>query len=282
MRKRSVSSGATPGASENRSAVPPEAHSPYALPDEDEWWERFFESSDSIKLSYFPSTPETQRELDGIHRLLRPKPSDCILDVCCGMGRHAVPLAASGCRIVGVDRSAMMVGMATDAARQAGAACQFVQADAGRLPFPSGQFTKVLNLFNSFGYCETDEGNVRVLAETARCLKPGGEFLLEIRNKVQQLRAVPYSRFESLPGGCRVRLHCYYDAERRRLNSEWTDADDQDVLHHFASIRLYEPDEITSMLNSVGLRVAGVYGDYDGAPFDRWHWKLVLLCRKSQ
>jgi len=262
-------------------AVPDEPHSPYALQDEAEWWERFFESPDSIQLSYFPSTPETQRELEGIRRLLQPGASDRVLDACCGMGRHAVPLAATGCHIVGVDRSAMMVGMATEAARQAGAMCHFVRADAGWLPFAGEQFTKALNLFNSFGYCETDTGNVRVLAEAARCLQPGGEFLLETRNKLQQLVAVPYGRYERLAGGRRVRLHCYYDAARRRLNSEWTDADDEDVLHHFASIRLYDLDEITGMLTGVGLRVVGVYGDYDGAAFERWHWKLILLCRKN-
>jgi SAM-dependent methyltransferase len=258
-----------------------EAHIPYAGPNEAEWWERFFESPDSIALSYFPSTPETQRELDGIRRILRLKAADRILDACCGMGRHAVPLALDGCRVVGVDRSGMMVGMAAETARRAGARCQFVRADAGRLPFPTRHFTKVLNLFNSFGYCETDGGNTRVLAEAARCLRTGGTLLLETRNKPQQLVAVPYSRFETLPGGRHVRLYCYYDATRRRLNSEWTDADDDDVLHHFASIRLYDLDEITSMLASVGLRVAHVYGDYDGACFERWHWKVILLCCKN-
>ncbi|MGD8239261.1 MAG: class I SAM-dependent methyltransferase [Armatimonadota bacterium] len=282
MREQPAANDAEARAAGSMAAVPHEAHIPYALSDEAEWWERFFESPDSIPLSYFPSTPETQRELDGIRRLLQPRPSDRILDACCGMGRHAVPLAAGGCRLVGVDRSHMMVGMATEAARQAGAACRFIQADAGRLPFPSGHFTKVLNLFNSFGYCETDEGNIRVLAETARCLQPGGTFLLETRNKLQQLVAVPYTRCERLPGGRRVRLRCYYDAARRRLNSEWTDAQDEDILHHFASIRLYDLDEITGMLNSVGLHVVTTYGEYDGAAFDRWHWKLVLLCHKSR
>lgn len=281
MRKPSVRRDDAARAAESTSGVPQEPHVPYALPDEDQWWERFFESPDSIKLSYFPAPPETQRELDGIPHLLRLRPRDRILDACCGMGRHAVPLAAIYPHIVGVDRSAMMVGMAADAAARARVPCRFVRADAGRLPFRAGQFTKALNLFNSFGYCETDEGNIRVLAETARCLEPGGVFLLEIRNKVQQLMAVPYSRGERLAAGLRVRLHCYYDASRRRLNSEWTDADDPDVLHHFASIRLYDPGEIKSMLTSAGLRVVGLYGDYDGAPFEPWHWKLILLCRKD-
>jgi hypothetical protein len=93
--------------------------------------------------------------------------------------------------------------------------------------------------------------------------------------------AVPYTRGERLPGGHRVRLRCYYDAQRRRLNSEWTDAKDEDILHHFASIRIYDLEELTGMLTSVGLRVEGTYGDYDGEAFELWHWKVILLCRKG-
>jgi ubiquinone/menaquinone biosynthesis C-methylase UbiE len=257
-----------------------EAHSAYAGAGEPEWWERFFESPDSVRWSYVPAEPETEREVAGVRRLLRLKPSDRILDVCCGMGRHAVALGALGYGVVGIDRSAMMVSMATETASSMGAGCWFVRADAGRLPFGQ-RFTKVLNLFNSFGYCETDEGNLRILAETARCLEPGGELLLETRNKARQLLALPYGRYERLTGGHRVRLRCYYDATRRRLNSEWTDADDEDVLHHFASIRLYDLDELKSMLSAAGLRIAGIYGDYDGTPFDQRHRQLILLCRRA-
>ncbi len=45
-------------------------------------------------------------EIDSIQTLLPLKPPAKILDLCCGVGRHAVELAKRGFTVTGVDRQA--------------------------------------------------------------------------------------------------------------------------------------------------------------------------------
>jgi SAM-dependent methyltransferase len=59
------------------------------------WFETFLRT-------YWPS--ETARELDSVARCLPQPEFHTIFDVCCGPGRYALPLAARGYRVTGVDR----------------------------------------------------------------------------------------------------------------------------------------------------------------------------------
>ena len=246
-----------------------------------EWWQRFFESPDSIPLSYFPSERETAAEVEGVETLLRLTHEDEVLDACCGMGRHLVPLRSQGFRVVGLDYSQMMLRKARETAARAGVRCHLVRADASRLPFPSGCFTKVMNLFNSFGYSMSDEDNLRVLQESSRCLTDGGELLLETRNKLYQLAGLPTTFSVRLPGGRRLQLSSFYDRRGRRLTSEWSAPGDHEAPVYCASIRLYEVAELKAMLDASGLRLVGLYGNYRGHPFRRANRQLILHARKA-
>ncbi len=70
--------------------------------------------------------------------LARPR----ALDIGCGAGRHAIPLAQSGWDVVAVDRSmAMLLAAHPRAAReQVAARTQFVQAEMHRLPAADRRF----------------------------------------------------------------------------------------------------------------------------------------------
>src|SRR3989442_4920267 len=65
--------------------------------------------------------------------------SSRLLDVGCGTGRLAVPLSAR-CRVVGVDVSREMIGVA----RAKGSPATFILGEAGRLPFPDRTFDTAL------------------------------------------------------------------------------------------------------------------------------------------
>src|SRR5689334_23541178 len=63
------------------------------------------------------------------------------LDLGCGSGTYATRLAARGAQVVGVDLSAMMLGLARDRARANEVALELLVADIGKpLPLASAQF----------------------------------------------------------------------------------------------------------------------------------------------
>ncbi|HEX3213864.1 MAG TPA: class I SAM-dependent methyltransferase, partial [Actinomycetota bacterium] len=120
----------------------------------------------------------TAAEVNGVVGQLGLAPGARLLDLCCGPGRHAVPLAQLGYRVTGLDLSRPLLARAAAAA--AGQRVGLVAADMRRLPFADGSFDAVLNLFNAFGYLEDEAQDELVLAEVARVLAPGGRFLQEL------------------------------------------------------------------------------------------------------
>jgi SAM-dependent methyltransferase len=96
-----------------------------------------------------------------------------VLDVGCGTGVTPRYLAQTiGCRVVGVDSSARMIGWAQRQARRAGTGDRVTLgvADAQRLPFADGTFDAVI--------CESVTAFVPdkpgAVAEYARVTRPGG------------------------------------------------------------------------------------------------------------
>ena len=250
------------------------------LPERPDWWRRFFESTDSLQIAGFPVDWETDQEVSGLQRLLHLRPGHRILDVCCGPGRHLVRLARAGIRPIGLDVAALMLQLCRRdlGPRQTG--YPLVRAEAQRLPFRDAQFDFILNLFNSFGYMEDDEENFLVLRETARCLRCGGTFFLETRNREQQLLLAPFTHTARLPGGGHAHMTVSFDAAIQRMNSRWYAGDESGPLIHYASIRLYTLDELREMFDAAGLRIQRVLGGYDGQPFRPHHRQLIILAQK--
>jgi ubiquinone/menaquinone biosynthesis C-methylase UbiE len=80
-------------------------------------------------------------------KLLELKESDNVLDVACGRGASAVPLAREfGCRITGVDLSEKNINLAKSGAEEAHLSerLEFVLGDAEKLKFEDATFTAVL------------------------------------------------------------------------------------------------------------------------------------------
>jgi 23S rRNA (uracil1939-C5)-methyltransferase len=62
--------------------------------------------------------------------LADPRPGEEVLDLCCGLGNLAVPAAARGARVLGVDLDGEAVRQARDNARRARCDATFVRGDA--------------------------------------------------------------------------------------------------------------------------------------------------------
>jgi SAM-dependent methyltransferase len=242
-----------------------------------DWWRRFFETTDSLELSFFPDARETGREIRGLRKLLGLTRDDRIADICCGFGRHTVPLLARKHNVVGLDASAMMLLGARFEMENAGVRGPLVRGDAACLPFTDGAFDVVLNLFNSFGYFADDGQNLRVLSEAHRVLKPGGRFFLDTRNREFQILYAPYCQTVTVSEDRDFVLRCSYDRERRRLLSRWSLPGKPQAVVHEASIRLYGTDELRELLERAGFLVTGVYGNYQGHDFEGWHRQMIYV-----
>ncbi len=118
-----------------------------------------------------------------------------ILDLCCGMGRHARALAAQGYEVTGVERDTQAVAAARD---QAGGPT-YIQADVRDYQPGAAAFDAVAIMSQSFGYFDPAT-NVGLLGRLAAALRPGGRLLLDLWNPAFFLPRQGQRTFE-LPAG---------------------------------------------------------------------------------
>ena len=105
---------------------------------------------------------------------LAPKPGERILDLGCGTGTLTSEIAAHGADVLGIDRSAEMIGEASKKFPQ----LQFEVCDARALPF-SGEFDAV---FSNAALHWVPEAE-KVTKGISRALKSGGRFVAEFGGK---------------------------------------------------------------------------------------------------
>ena len=92
------------------------------------------------------------------------------LDVACGAGRHALPLAEHGWRVVGVDISPVGLRIAQAAARERQLQLDLVALDMERWPLPSAHF----DLICVFRYLDRS-----LFPRLVEALRPGGTLIYE-------------------------------------------------------------------------------------------------------
>jgi 2-polyprenyl-3-methyl-5-hydroxy-6-metoxy-1,4-benzoquinol methylase len=120
-----------------------------------------------------------QREFVNRHAM----PGARVLDIGCAAGRASLALAASGDRVVAIDRCATMVGEAAGLARTRGLDLGFCVMDARALGFAEATFDTVLMLGSTLSYIPGRDARIRVLSQACRVLKPGGKLLVETQSR---------------------------------------------------------------------------------------------------
>lgn len=97
-----------------------------------------------------------------------------VLDVACGTGNTAIPLARRGCIVTGIDLSTKQLGHARENAAAQGLAITFEEGDAEALPYGNATFDAVVSVFGAM-FAPRPE---LVASEFARVLRPGGRLAM--------------------------------------------------------------------------------------------------------
>ncbi|MDH3864354.1 MAG: methyltransferase domain-containing protein [Gammaproteobacteria bacterium] len=146
-----------------------------------DWWRDIFNANYLRTDGDVVEDPDiTEGEIDAFLELVDVEQDACILDLCCGQGRHLLELARRGfTNLYGVDRSHYLISRARRIARQHGYTATFREGDARKLRFRDNTFDLIYLAGNSFGYFESAEDDIAVLTELRRLLKPAGQLLID-------------------------------------------------------------------------------------------------------
>jgi len=244
------------------------------------WYIDFF-GHDYLRIYQPFLTPErTERQVEELIKLLALPPGSKILDLCCGHGRHAIPLAQRGYEVTGLDLSEVFLQKAQADAEAQGVSVRWVRSDMREIPFED-EFDAVINMFSAFGYLEDEEEDLKVLHQVRKALKPGGLFLMEIIHREALMRrfeprgwhygedgmiVLEDRRFNLLTGRNEVEVTLIYPDGKRT------------VYHH--AMRIYSLTELARLLQAAGLTVEATYGGLDGNELTLDSRRLVILARK--
>jgi len=115
--------------------------------------------------------------LERVFRRFRTAPKT-VLDLGCGTGNHALPMARRGYRVTGIDQSREMLALARKKAASLRTRPRFVHADMRS--FHLGRtFDAAVCMFGAFGYVLPERDAVRSLRSVHAHLEPGGLYVFE-------------------------------------------------------------------------------------------------------
>lgn len=212
-----------------------------------------------------------------------------VLDLCCGTGLVALPVAAMGLSVTGVDLVATMLAHAQAKAERDDIDVRWIHADVRDLALPR-RFGFVILTGNAFQAFLTKADQQALLASVRRHLAPEGVFGFETRNPAgHELRDEPEGPTEIDyvdVAGRRVLLSSsqHWDAAMQVVHwttfRRWADGDGtpQSRTTRIAC-RFTSADEIEDLLEAAGFDIVAQYGDWDFAPLRARGERLITLCR---
>ena len=218
-----------------------------------------------------------------------------VLELAVGTGRLAVPLAAAGHEVTGVDVDPAMLARARSAAAAAGgdvaARLELVEADIVGLMLPAaGRFRLAFVALNSLLLLDSRSAQRAALATLAAHLAPGGLAVVDVwtpapEDLVRFDGRVSLEYLRSEPGTDRFVTKvasAEYDPVRQaiRLTTIYEEGAPGEPAARWARIdrlRLVSVDELTGFAEDAGLRIEIVAGGYDLEPVGPAGDRAVLV-----
>ena len=207
------------------------------------------------------------RHVEWIDGVLLGGKASAILDLGCGPGLYAVRLARRGHTVTGVDFSPASIAYARQQAAEAGAACEFVEADIRRADYGVGRFDLAMLIFGEFNVFHPDDARA-ILRRVHAGLTHDGVIVLEVHtlDAVQRTGEAATSWYGSNGGLFSQKPHLlltenFWLPERQVSVERYfvVDAESGEVTRHAAAMQAYSEEQLRTLLTETGFGEVTIY-----------------------
>jgi len=188
-----------------------------------------------------------------------------VLELGIGTGRVALPLAARGVKVSGIDASPAMVAQLR---QKPGGATIPVEIGSFADVRTRGPFALVYVVFNTFFALLTQEEQLRCFARVAKRLAPSGAFVIEAFvpdlsrfDRGQRTSALELSDNRVVIDAAQL------DAAKQLVRSEHIAISNDGIQRYPVVLRFAYPSEIDLMARLAGMRLRERFGGWDRSPF---------------
>jgi len=211
-----------------------------------------------------------------------------VLELACGTGQLAIPIALDGRTIVGLDQSSAMLKVAKRRASGLGAPVGFVQGDMRHFAL-NRDFRLIFVARNSLLHLLTTSDLLAAFATVRRHLGPDGVFAFDVFTpSLTLLSRSPGQRFPVMDedtvtfGRLCVEGTCNYDSATQVNHATWyiSTPHVRDAWVVPMVLRSIFPQELPMLLSAAGLELVSRFGDLGREPFGPASRAQVCLCRR--
>ena len=204
---------------------------------------------------------------DAVEALARLAGGGRALELGIGTGRIALPLAARGVEVHGLDASEAMVAKLR--AKPGGEAIPVMIGDFADVGV-EGEFDLIFVAFNTFFALLTQEEQLRCVRNVAAHLSPGGVFVVEafVPDMCRYDHTGQALRMHRVEGERVMFDASTLDRAQQRITTRLVSIDGEAVTQYPIEIRYVWPSELDLMARLAGLRLRERWSDWQGGLFD--------------
>jgi len=213
-----------------------------------------------------------------------------VLELACGTGRIAVPIAERGVPVTGLDISDSMLAHARRKAAEKGVSIEWVRADCRDFTLDR-RFSLIFVAFNSLGHLHDLEGVEACFSCVRRHLRKEGRFIVDFFNpRLDILTRDPSARspVAEYPdpdgrGTVVVTESNTYEADTQinRIRWHYRVGEEGEFVEEL-NLRMFYPQELDALLHYNGFAIEAKFGDFDESAFASTSPKQIIVCRAAQ
>ena len=207
-----------------------------------------------------------------------------VLELACGTGRIAIPLAQRGLAVTGIDYTAEMLALAREKAKAKGASVKWVEGDMRSFEL-GRKFGSVLLLSNALWHLHEVADFEACMRCVRRHLASGGVFVLSLFIPAISILArdpdkrYPFSSYIDRESGEKVEVMEQYRYEPdTQIGRVVHYKGDTDEVVGTLNLRMYFPKELDALLAYNGLKIVDKFSAWDRRSFNAESNNQVYRC----